>query len=102
MRRCSSVFSAALLPGIAGLLVEQVITGADIVTLVVRFTTSTASCPACGRDATRIHSRSRRTLQDLPMSGRRVRLSLQTRRFFCANPACPRRTFTEQAPLLAL
>ena len=96
------MLSAALLPDIAGLLVEQVIIGADMVTLVVRFTTPMALCPACGREATRIHSRSRRTLQDLPMSGRRVRLSLQTRRFFCANPACPRRTFTEQAPLLAL
>jgi transposase len=96
------MLSAALLPDIPGLLVEQVIIGIEAVTLVVRMTTPAASCPACGQSATRVHSRSRRTLADLPASGRRVRISLQTRRFFCANSACPRRTFTEQVPLLAL
>lgn len=96
------MLSAALLPDIAGLLVEQAIIGSEAVTVVVRFTTASACCPACGQEARRVHSRSRRTLQDLPMSGRRVRLSLQTRRFFCANAACPRRTFTEQVHLLAL
>lgn len=96
------MFSAAFLPDIAGLLVEQVIIGTETVTIVVRFTAPIACCPACRQEARRVHSRSRRTLQDLPMSGHRVRLSLQTRRFFCSTAACPRRTFTEQVPLLAL
>lgn len=96
------MLSAAFLLDFPGLLVEQVIIGAEVVTLVVRIETPAGCCPACGVSATHVHSRSRRTLRDLSASGRQVRLSLQTRRFFCANAACPRRTFTEQVPLLAL
>lgn len=96
------MLSAALLPTIPGLLAEQVIIGTEVVTLVVRMTAPTANCPACDVAATRVHSRSRRTLADLPASGRRVRIWLQRRRFFCANAPCPRRTFTEQVPSLAL
>jgi hypothetical protein len=96
------MLSAALLPDIPGLLVEQIIMGIEAVTLVVRMTTPASGCPACGKGATRVHSRSRRTLADLPESSRRVRISLETRRFFCSNGACSRRTFTEQVPLLAL
>jgi hypothetical protein len=35
------------------------------------------------------------------VAGRRVRLSLQVRRFFCRTSTCPRCTFREQMPLLA-
>src|SRR6266516_291789 len=45
-------------------------------------------------------SRSQRMLQDLPFSGRRMRLSLRVRRFFCANTCCPRQIFAERLPAL--
>jgi transposase len=73
------------LPDVPGLLVEQVISGDDALTLVVRLITPALPCPSCGQLATRIHSRYRRTLHDLPVSGRTVRLSLQIRRFFCTH-----------------
>jgi transposase len=92
---------ATLLQEEAGVLVEQIIAGEDVVTVVARLTTPAQPCPACSHPATGVHSRSRRTLQDLPTGGRRVRLVLQVRRFFCRHPSCPRRTFTEQAPMLA-
>lgn len=92
---------AALLPDIPGLLVEQVILGEETILLVARLVTEGACCPNCAQLSSRVHSYARRTLMDLPMSGRRVQLSLQVRRFRCGTPTCPRRTFRERVPTLA-
>jgi len=92
---------AVLLLDLPEVLVEQVIIGAAAITLVARLIPPAMPCPCCAQPATRVHSRSRRLLSDLPAGGRQVRLSLQIRRFFCQNPTCPRRTFTEQLPRLA-
>ena len=92
---------AVLLCELPELLVEQVIIGAETITFVARLIPSAMPCPSCAQSATRVHSRSRRVLQDLPAGGRRVQISLQIRRYFCQNPACKRRTFTEQLPRLA-
>jgi transposase len=56
----------------------------------------TATCPQCGRASTRVHSRYQRRLADAAVAGRRVVLRLGVRRFFCENPDCQARTFTEQ------
>lgn len=74
---------ATLLPEWPGVLVEQIIMGEDMVTVVARLTMPAQPCPACSQLATSVHSRSRRTLQDVPTGVRRVHLSLQVRRFFC-------------------
>jgi transposase len=92
---------AALLPDTPGLLVEQVILGEEAITLVARLVTEAAYCPCCAQASPRVHSYARRTLMDLPMSGRCVWLFLQVRRFRCGTPTCPRRTFREQVPTLA-
>ena len=92
-----------LLPEDSGVLVEQLIVGEDVVTVVARLTTPAQPCPTCSHLATQVHSRARRTLQDVPAGVRRVRLSLQVRRFFCRHPACPRRTFqTKQKAIIIL
>jgi transposase len=57
-----------------------------------------ARCPVCEQSTHRIHSRYKRTLQDLPCANYRVRLLLQVRKFFCVNEACQRRIFTERLP----
>jgi transposase len=93
---------SALLPAIPGLVIELTISGEEAITLVVRLLPPASCCSTCGAYSTRVHSRARRTLTDLPASGRLVRLVLQVRRFFCSNSACPRLTFTEQVPELAL
>src|ERR1051326_1339883 len=92
---------ATLLPETPGLVVEQVILGEAMITLVARLVTETARCPGCAQPSSRIHSYARRTLWGLPISGRRVQLSLQVRRFRCGTPTCPRRTFRERVPTLA-
>ena len=43
-----------------------------------------------------MHSRAARTLADLPWAGVTVRLQVRVRKFFCENPACPRRIFSER------
>lgn len=89
---------AASVSAFPELVVERVIIGDAVVTLLARLATEAHPCPACGRLADRVHSRSRRTLLDVPACGHTVRLSLQVRRFFCEDASCPRTTFTEQLP----
>lgn len=44
----------------------------------------------------RVHSRYQRTLGDLPIGGRSVRLVVNARRFRCDDDRCERRIFTER------
>jgi hypothetical protein len=53
-------------------------------------------CRRCGRVSTRVHSRYRRHLADLPVSGRPVEVKLTVRRFFCDHIDCSAGTFVEQ------
>jgi transposase len=55
-------------------------------------------CPGCGSRSSRVHSRYRRTIGDLPWEGLPVRILLQARKFFCVDERCSRRIFTEQLP----
>src|SRR5262249_14287639 len=70
------------------------------VTLVVISTQPEGCCPLCGQPTSRVHSRYEGKLQDLPFNGRRVRLTLHVRRFFCMNTSCPREIFAERLPAL--
>ncbi len=54
-----------------------------------------ACCPACRRSSSVIHSRYWRTLRDLPLQGRNVKLYVEVRRFRCRNQDCGRKTFVE-------
>lgn len=86
------------LPGLnlAGLTLLQVQQLGGELTLTACASAAGATCPACGHASTRIHSRYRRTLRDLPCCGTPVRLLLAVRRFRCLRSTCPRTTFVEQ------
>lgn len=58
-------------------------------------------CPCCGVVASRVHSRYRRQLADLPWGNHAVRLDLGVRRFFCDERVCEQRIFAERLPNLA-
>src|SRR4051794_13162675 len=73
----------------------------DALTMVVSCRRAAVGCPDCQHVAARVHSRYRRTLADQPWNGIRVRLQLHTRRWFCDQPGCSRRIFTERLPGLA-
>ena len=71
------------------------------ITLLVRSTQATVPCPLCTTLARRIHSHYERTLADLPWAQYRVCLQLRVRKWFCPNPRCVRRIFTERLPTVA-
>lgn len=73
---------------------------ADEITLTLRATSLTASCPNCGVISQRVQSRYSRTLHDLPSSGRPVQLIVQVRRFFCTKSTCAQKIFAERLPEL--
>ena len=64
-------------------------------TLAIATTIPNASCPACGHESWRVHSRYTRWLAEEPVFGRRVRLRMTVRRFLCPSSGCPRRFFVE-------
>ncbi len=72
------------------------------VTVDVHTTATSAVCPGCSSDACRVHSRYQRTLADLPLAHIPVYLHLHVQRFFCDHGLCPRKTFSEPLPGLAL
>jgi transposase len=90
-----------LLPDLPGFSIEQITLVGDMITLIAQSQTRSASCPDCASVSSRVHSRYSRQLVDLPWSGRKVRLILQVRRFFCGKFACPRKTFAEAIPAIA-
>ncbi|MBO0780398.1 MAG: ISL3 family transposase [Ktedonobacteraceae bacterium] len=57
-------------------------------------------CPGCSLPSQAIHSYYRRHPMELPCTGRRVRIVLSVKKFFCHNPDCPRKVFTERIPEL--
>ncbi|HEY5864248.1 MAG TPA: ISL3 family transposase, partial [Candidatus Tectomicrobia bacterium] len=71
------------------------------ITLLVRSTQISVSCPRCSRPAHRMHSHSVRTLADLPWADYHVRLQLRVRKWFCQNPDCVQRIFTERLSTVA-
>src|SRR5215218_5949105 len=79
-----SLHVAALLLGDDGVTIRAVSEAIDV------------RCPLCGEPTDRVHSRYERTLADLPWARFAVRLQIRVRRFFCANPACPRAIFAER------
>jgi transposase len=79
-----------------GLSIDHVEIGGTEIVAVARSRAVAVSCPDCGRVSTRIHSRYRRCLADLPAHGRRVRILLVARRFRCGRLRCPRKIFGER------
>ena len=93
---------ARLLPDATTLRLDACVVDAPTqITLAVRATQTMAPCPLCTTPAHRMHSHYERTLADLPWADYRVRLQLRVRKWFCGNPSCVRRIFTERLPGVA-
>jgi len=88
----------ALLPDPTSLHLLYVETEGNVITMVVRTTSSEAKCSLCEHTSTKVHSRYTRLLADLPWMGYAVRLKLHLRRFFSQNPECQRKIFAECLP----
>src|SRR5690242_10564059 len=83
-----------------GLELTQLERQKDQLVLHVTATSSTALCPLCAQPATRLHSRYRRVVKDLPCAGQQVHLILHVRKFFCDTAKCARKVFAERLPHL--
>ncbi len=68
----------------------------DTIYINVRSSKVKAYCPDCNTPSQRMHSRYQRRFQDLPISGKKVVIILNNRKFFCNNEDCSRRTFSEK------
>ncbi len=90
-----------LLPDLPGFSIEQITVAQGVITVLACSQTTSGQCPECAHLSSRIHSRYQRTLADLPWSGRTVRLVVQVHRFFCTQPTCLRKTFSEAIPAVA-
>lgn len=86
--------ASALVP--QGFVADSIESDDAVVRIVVHSKTATSCCPGCGQMSERVHSRYRRRLSDLPLSGRTVQLLLMARRFYCDTVLCSRRIFTER------
>lgn len=90
-----------LLPDLPGFSIEQISIVDRMITVLAQSEMTSERCPDCAYLSSRVHSRYQRVLCDLPWNGRKVRLVLQVRRFFCLRPACPRKTFAQAIPAIA-
>ena len=73
---------------------------ADEVILYVASNRKSCRCPYCGYTSMRIHSRYEKSFQDLPIMGKKTKVIIENRKFFCDNPDCTFTTFAERFDIL--
>lgn len=56
---------------------------------------SSAYCPKCRNISTHRHSRTKRTIRDLPIAGKEVFLHIRLQKWFCRHGLCNTTIFTE-------
>ncbi|MFI6360054.1 transposase family protein [Streptomyces sp. NPDC050743] len=95
-RWCGSRSLEALLPHLAGVVVEFVQQSATEIVLHAHARAAGAACPHCSRPSGRVHGRYVRRLADAAIGGRAVVIELLVRRFRCLNGTCSAVTFAEQ------
>lgn len=84
--------------GLSALVVEDVADGGEVILVSARTRAGPMPCPACGTPTGKVHGFHTRTLADVPVDGRRVRVLVRLRRLVCPVLDCPRQTFREQVP----
>lgn len=98
MRLCS-VELASLLPQLSDVLVSSVEVSDAAVTVGAHTRSGgPARCTGCGQLSVWCHSRYVRSLADVTLAGRPLRVELSVRRLYCENTTCPTVTFAEQVP----
>jgi len=52
-------------------------------------------CPYCGKKSKKNYSKYTRRVQDLPIQGKTVMIEIESRKLYCENPDCEKKTFVE-------
>jgi transposase len=68
----------------------------DVITINAKSKNTQAKCPFCGEMSDRVHSHYKRRLQDLPIQGKKAKLLIDRKKYFCDNEECRHGTFVEQ------
>jgi transposase len=85
-----------LFPEVEGVRVDCLSSTIDTILMRMSAVAPYARCPSCSIPSERVHSHYTRTPADLPWAHCPVQLRLDVRKFFCDNPACKQRIFTER------
>jgi transposase len=80
------------------MLIDEIQITENGLVIAVVATHPTSCCPLCSDLSSSIQSHYRRALRDVPCAGRSVQLFLTVRKFYCRNPLCQRKIFTERLP----
>ena len=67
----------------------------DVVVFHISSKCEELMCPDCGEKSNKVHSTYEREIQDLPMQNKKVILLVKTRKMFCHNSLCSKKTFSE-------
>ena len=89
---------SAFLPLPQGLRITEVCQEGTSLLIKVLSDRVSACCPLCEHLSDAVHSRYQRRLKDVPSAGQAVCLHLTVHKFFCHNPECQRKIFTERLP----
>jgi transposase len=68
----------------------------EALTLILKSCLKRCRCPSCHKYSNHIHSTYKRTVQDLPCFAHKTHLQLFAHKFYCRNPHCPEKIFTER------
>ena len=69
---------------------------ADLANIYVKSVQERCHCPNCLEPSNGVHSHYTRKIKDLPAFGNRVVIYLKTHKFYCREPECPVKVFTER------
>jgi transposase len=89
---------ASLLSLPEGMRVEHIQITEQGLTIEVKASHPNSCCPLCTHPSDSIKTHYRRVLRDAPCAGRQVQLILTVRKFYCRNPYCSQKIFTERLP----
>jgi transposase len=89
---------ASLLSLPEGMQVEHIQITEHGLAIEIKASHPTSCCPLCAQPSDSIKTHYRRILRDAPCAGRQVQLVLTVRKFYCRNPYCSRKVFTERLP----
>jgi transposase len=77
------------------LVLIKAVVGEEAIELHAKKDTVEETCPYCGAKSKSVHSVYRKTISDLPVQEKMVKIILHMRLFFCRNTDCSRQLFSE-------
>lgn len=84
----------------AGFKILGVSSSASSIRTSIRFTSRIGICPSCSCQSSSAHSVYERCIQDLGIGGKTVMHHLRLHKFYCKNPACSKKIFSQDVSSL--